>query len=125
MNNEPLMAVEGLLTALAAGDGERVLSLLSDNAAGIDEVSRRWLYGKEELAAYVRDLLAGLSELSSRLTDVHQDVLGDTAFVTAILEQTYVLEGVRQSIVVPASFGLRRDDGTWRISLFHATPLPD
>lgn len=125
MSSGPVQALEEFLSALAAGDDEGVLTLLSDNAAGIDEVSRAWLYGKQELTDYVRDLLEGLSDLSSRLTEVHEDIVGDTAFVTAILEQTYLLDGVAQRIVAPASFGLRRDGGTWRICLFHATPLPD
>ncbi len=125
MSSGPVQALEEFLSALAAGDDEGVLTLLSDNAAGIDEVSRAWLYGKQELTDYVRDLLEGLSDLSSRLTEVHEDIVGDTAFVTAILEQTYLLDGVAQTIVAPASFGLRRHDGTWRICLFHATPLPD
>ena len=90
----------GLLTALAAGDGERVLSLLSDNAAGIDEASRRWLYGGRSWRRTMR-LARGpqRAQLCDVATDVHQDVLGDTAFVTAILEQTYQWpEGVRRSI---------------------------
>lgn len=125
MPSEPVNVLTGFLSALAAGDEAGVLDRLSDNAAGIDEVTRRWLYGKEELSEYVRALLRDMSDLTSQLSSIHEDIVGDAAFVTAILEQSYVLDGVAQSIVVPASFGLRRDDGTWRVCLFHATPLPD
>lgn len=113
-----------VLVGIDAGDIARVMSAYTEDAVGIDEVSRGWMRGRDQIADYTNNLLAELSSCTSRLSDVHESVIGDVAVVTAILSQDYFWRGEAQSVEMPATIVLRRDEGEWRIMLFHALPIP-
>lgn len=82
------------------------------------------MYGRDDLAAYTETLLAAISNCRSELTDAHESVVGDVAVVTGVLRQQYDLNGEPESVEMPATFVVRRDDDRWRICLFHALPIP-
>lgn len=125
MSNTPDTAVISMLQSLDSGDRDAVVNSFDDDAQGIDELSRAWLRGADQMRAYIDGIFAATSNVRSRLVDVHVTEIGDAAFVTGILAQEYDLAGERQVISVPTTFGLRRTDGIWRVCLFHSVPLPE
>ncbi|TXH42530.1 MAG: SgcJ/EcaC family oxidoreductase [Actinobacteria bacterium] len=125
MDTHPLQTIEQVLQGIDSGNAEVILDAYADDAEGIDEVSRGWMRGRDQIAAYTRQLVADLDSCSSELVDVHEAIIGDAAVVTGILCQDYSLAGEAQSVRMPATFVLRRDSGHWRVLLFHALPIPE
>jgi ketosteroid isomerase-like protein len=52
-------------------------------------------------------------------------VWGDVGLVTFALEQSYTMDGQKQTREAPTSIVFRRQDGDWRIELIHSVPLPE
>ncbi len=125
MTDTPDGAVIAMLQALDDSDHAAVIASFDADAQGIDELTRAWLRGSEQMRSYIDGILEATSDVESRLRDIAVTQIGDAAFVTGVLEQDYDLEGERQSVVAPTTFGLRRTDGVWRICLFHSVPIPD
>lgn len=123
MSDTPQAAVEAMLARLDAGDQDAVKAAFSDDAQGIDEISCKWLRGRDQMDDYVEAIFASTSNVTSKITDVHVTDLGDGALVTGILNQTYDLDGARQEISVPTTFAVRRGDDGWGICLFHSVPV--
>lgn len=123
--NSPLDPVQQVLDGLAARDSGLVLDAYTDDIAGIDEVAKRWMYGREDLTNYTEQMLAAISNCRSELIDVNESVLGDVAVVSGILRQQYDMNGESVSLEMPATFVVRQDGGRWRVCLFHALPIPD
>lgn len=124
MSNTAQETIAQILQGIDTGDIDQVMAAYTEDAAGIDEISRGWMRGRDQIADYTANLLAELSDCTSQLTDVHEAVIGDMAVVTAVLTQNYVWSGEAQSVEMPATFVLRREDGEWRVMLFHALPIP-
>jgi ketosteroid isomerase-like protein len=103
--------------ALDANDGGGVLDTGAEDMQGVDEISRRWLRAIDDVGDYVRQLT---KMVDSTITDVHETVVGDMGMVTCWLEQDYVMEGARQHVSAPTTMCFRRDDGAWKIVLFHS-----
>ena len=125
MAEGPEGAVRAMYRALDDSDHDAVLASFDADVQGVDELSRAWLRGSDQIRSYIDGILEATSNVDSRLIDIHVTQIGDAAFVTGVLEQDYDLEGERQSVVAPTTFGLRRTDGLWRICLFHSVPIPD
>jgi len=125
ITKSPRDAVEQVFHGLAAGDAHAIMDAYTEDVSGIDEVSRRWMRGREELAAYTESTLTEISDVRSVLLEAETKEFGDCAVVTGMVEQQYVWRGEEQSILMPATFVLRRDDGRWRVCVFHAMPLPE
>lgn len=118
-------AVVAMLQELDAGHHDAVVAAFDVDAQGIDELSRSWLRGIDQMRTYIDGIFEATSDVQSQLKDVHVTEIGDAALVTGILDQDYDLSGERQSISVPTTFALRRTDGVWRICLFHSVPVGD
>jgi uncharacterized protein (TIGR02246 family) len=125
MPGELETVANGFVAALDAMDLDRMMASALDDAQGIDEISRRWIRGREELDAYMRSLMGAVSNLRTELRDVEERVWGDTGMVTCWLEQDYELDGQAQHVSAPTTIVMRRQDGEWKLALFHSTPLPD
>jgi uncharacterized protein (TIGR02246 family) len=125
MPGELETVANGFVAALDAMDLDRMMASALDDAQGIDEISRRWIRGREELDAYMRSLMGALSNLRTELRDVEERMWGDTGMVTCWLEQDYELDGQAQHVSAPTTIVMRRQDGEWKLALFHSTPLPD
>ncbi len=123
MPDSPQSALESMLAALDAGDRDTVAAAFSDDAQGIDEISCRWLRGRDQMNEYIDGIFDATANVTSAITDVHVADLGDGALVTGILNQSYDLDGDRQQISVPTTFALRRADDGWLICLFHSVPV--
>jgi ketosteroid isomerase-like protein len=115
----------GFVAALDAMDLDRMMESALDDAQGIDEISRRWIRGREELDGYLRGLMGAVSNVRTELRDVEERMWGDTGMVTCWLEQDYELEGSSQHVSAPTTIVMRRQDGEWKLALFHSAPLPE
>jgi ketosteroid isomerase-like protein len=123
MAGELTAVVQGLFDALDKGDADAIVSRIGSDAQGIDEIARRWLRGPGELTSYVQRLLGAVQDVHSEISDVHESQWGDVGLVTCMLEQDYTYEGERAHITAPTTAVLRREDGDWKIELFHSLPL--
>jgi uncharacterized protein (TIGR02246 family) len=117
--------LQGMFDALGRDDPETLIGHFSDDSQGVDEISRGWMRGREALETYLRGLLTQVKGVKSEIKDVHELVAGDIGLVTFWLEQDYTLEGQEHHISAPSSAVLRREDGEWRVLLFHSIPLPE
>lgn len=120
-----LAVINSLLDALAAGDVSAVLAHYSDDAEGIDEISRDWLRGKVHLAEYTGHLIEQISDLHSEFTHEHIANYGNVSLVTGLLHQHYTWDGERVDEEMPATIVLLRHQDSWLVRLFHALPIPD
>jgi ketosteroid isomerase-like protein len=110
--------------ALDRGDAEAMIRLGSEEMQAVDEISRRWLRGLDEVGGYLRQLMGMVKGVHSTLGDVHETVWGDTGAVSGWLEQDYTLDGIPQHVSAPTTLLFRREGDDWKIALFHSVPLP-
>jgi ketosteroid isomerase-like protein len=125
MSGQLEQVVSDFLAALDSLDVDAMLQGLTDDAQGVDEISRRWIRGKADLSAYIRQLASSVSSVRTEATDVSESVFGDVGVVTCSLDQTYTLEGQERSVSAPTTLVFRNEDGDWKLSLFHSVPLPE
>ena len=125
MAGELEAVIRGMFDGLDRNDLEAMTKDFADDAQGVDEISRHWMRGRDELNAYVGGLLTMVEDVSSELHDVRETTLDGTGILTCWLEQDYTLEGDKQHVSAPTTVVLRREDGAWKIALFHSLPLPE
>ena len=123
MAGELTAVVQELFEALDKGDADTIVARIGTDAQGVDEISRRWLRGPGELTGYVRQLIGEVQDVHSEMSDAHELAWGDIGLVTCMLDQDYMYEGQQAHITAPTTAVLRREDGEWKIELFHSLPL--
>jgi uncharacterized protein (TIGR02246 family) len=114
-----------MFDALLKKDADALARFTADDSQGVDEISRRWLRGRDEMTRYIVGLLEMVDDVESELRDVHEKVYGDVGLVTFWLEQDYTLEGERQHVSAPTTVVLRREGEAWKLALFHSIPVPE
>jgi ketosteroid isomerase-like protein len=125
MTGELKKAADGFMAALDAMDVDRMMQAVTEDAQGVDEISRRWLRGRAEFDNYLRELMASVSDVRTELKDAEERVWGDTGVLTCWLDQDYTANGAAQHVSAPTTMVLRREGGEWKMSLFHSIPLPE
>ena len=95
----------------------------SDGVTLVDEISRCWLRGRKEVEAYLLKTLAATETVKSQLGDIQCQQQGETALITAWLEQTYTIDGKQQNITAPTTAVLQLEGGQWKLVHLHALPL--
>jgi len=123
MAGELEAVVRTMFSRFDAKDYAAALQTVSQEVQAVDEISRHWMRGHDDLRQYMAQLEQAVTDVRSEIGDVHETVLGDIGLVTCWLEQDYTLEGERTHVSAPTSVVLRREDGAWRITLFHSVPL--
>jgi uncharacterized protein (TIGR02246 family) len=123
MAGEMTAVVQRMFEALDKGDVEGALGAMASEVQGIDEVSRRWMRGRDEVVGHTRDLMTRATDVHSEMHDVHESEWGDTGAVTFWLEQDYTFEEAREHVSAPTTCILRSEAGDWRIALFHSIPI--
>jgi len=117
--------LKGMFDALGRAEPELLLGHLSEDPQSIDEISREWLRGRQALERYIRGLVAQVKDVSSEIRDFHEVIVGDIGIATFWVEQDYTLGGERHHISAPSSAVLRRENGSWKVVVFHSIPLPE
>lgn len=118
--------LKGMFDALGRdADPETLLGHFSQEPQGVDELSREWMRGREALETYLRGMMTHVKDVESEIRDLHEVIMGDIGLATFWLEQDYTLEGERHHISAPSSAVLQREDGEWKILIFHSIPLPE
>jgi ketosteroid isomerase-like protein len=118
-------AARELLSALDAMDVDRMMALATEDAQGVDEISRRWMRGRGELEGYLRQLTDAVSDIRTEFRDVQERVWGDTGALTGWIDQSYTMDGASQQVSAPTTLVYRREGGTWKLAVFHSIPLPE
>ena len=113
------------VAALDSKDVDRIVESTTEDAQGVDEISRRWLRGRSELDSYLRQLMGAVSDLRTELRDAEEHVWGDIGVLTCWLKQDYTFEDNAQHISAPTTIVFRREGGEWKLALFHSVPLPE
>lgn len=119
---EPL--VRSIFEDLRRKEVDAVMRVMDDGVQGVDEISRRWLRGADELADYLGGLMTKVEDVDTDLGDVRESIFGETGVLTCWLEQDYTLEGTRQHVSAPTTILFRRREDSWKMALFHSIPLP-
>ena len=114
-----------LLELLDAMDVETLGTMVTDDVQSVDEITRGWTRGRAAVESYLSQLEGSVSDVHSRMSDVHEAVWGDVGLVTFVLDQTYTMDGQQQSISAPTSILFRREPGDWKIALIHTVPIPE
>jgi ketosteroid isomerase-like protein len=117
--------VHRLFELLDSMDIRGISAMLTDDAQGIDEISRRWMRGKAALDAYFAQLEGTVSEPKSQVSDLHATSWGEVGLVTFVLDQTYKMNGEEHRISAPTSIVFNRDNSGWKVAMIHTVPLPE
>ncbi len=121
----PEKSVIDLFAALDRLDVAAVGELLADDASMVDEITKKWMRGKDTVLASLTPTFAAMQSIRSTLSDLHTYEAVESATVTCVLDQTYVLDGTSTTITSPTTCVLRRVGGTWRMVVMHSVPLAD
>jgi ketosteroid isomerase-like protein len=105
-------------------DAEAVIQAGTEDIQVVDEISRRWMRGIDELGAYIRGLLKMVDDVHTSITDVHENSIGDIGIVTCWIDQDYSLKGEAKHVSAPTTVAFRRENEAWKVLLFHSVPLP-
>ena len=117
--------VEELLLALDAKDANRICSIVVDDAAMVDEITRGWVIGRENLRKHLEATLVNVESITSSLKDLRVREVGTFASVTCTLLQRYRFGGETVDVVAPMSLSAEHGGDGWRIVHMHAVPLSD
>ncbi len=105
-------------------DAEAIIQAGTEDIQAVDEISRRWMRGIDELGAYIRRVVNMVDDVHTSITGVHETSIGDIGILTCWIEQDYKLEGKAQHVSAPTTVAFRREKGAWKVLLFHSLPLP-
>jgi ketosteroid isomerase-like protein len=106
-------------------DMDGLAAMIADDGQGVDEISRGWMRGRDQLEAYFGQLKGMVEGVRSEISDAHVTQWSDTGVVTFVVDQTYTMGGEQQKIRAPSSITFRREGDDWKIVVFHSVPLPD
>jgi ketosteroid isomerase-like protein len=121
----PTSVVRDLFAAMDRLDFAAIRPRLAPDACGIDEISKTWLRGSDQLDGYLRQLEGAVTAASTSLRDLDERITGDTALVTCWIDQDYVYDGNAVHVSAPTTVAMRRDGGSWKITLMHTVPVPE
>ena len=125
MAGKLISVVKAMLSSFEKSDIEGVMATMGTGGQGVDELSRAWMRSGAAMRKYFKTVGGSVTNIRSKLTDVHEKVMGDVGIVTCWLEQDYKLGGKSQHISAPTTVVLHRVGGDWKIILFHSIPLPE
>lgn len=114
-----------LLMHFDAIDVEAIKAMMSDNAQGIDELSRKWLRGMESLEDYFLTVVSQMSDVHSDPSDFCVRMHGEVGIVTFMLNQSYRFAGAIYKVTAPSTVIYVREHGDWKVALVHSVAIPD
>jgi ketosteroid isomerase-like protein len=124
MAGELETAVRAVMSAYDRQAWEALSSLFTDDAQGVDELSRKWMRGRQQMNAYFNQFGPMLSDIRSDLSDFHEMISGDLGVATLWAEQDYKVNGDPVHFSGPITMVFKREGGTWKATVVHAVPMP-
>jgi ketosteroid isomerase-like protein len=121
--DSPSDLVHEMFAALDQLDFDALAASMTVDCEGIDELSRRWLRGSDEVLAQLREMESAISGIRSQISDLTERITGDTATVTCWVEQDYTYDGQDVHVSAPTTVGFRREGSRWKCCLFHSVPM--
>jgi ketosteroid isomerase-like protein len=100
-------------------------ALFTDDTQGVDEISGSWERGRAALEAHLALLGETVTDVNSKLSDLHTTTWGEVGLATFVLDQTYQMNGERNSLSAPTTMVFRRQDDGWKVALLHSVPIPE
>ena len=125
MSGELERVANAFIEDLDSLDLERMMRSVAQDVQSVDEVSRQWLRGNDEIRGYLAGLVAAVSVVHTELDGAEERIWGDTGLVTCWLKQSYTIDGNPQQVSAPTTLVFRRESGEWKLALFHSIPLPE
>jgi ketosteroid isomerase-like protein len=119
------LEVKRILELIDAMDVRGLAALFADDAQGVDEISRSRTRGRAAPDAYLARLEGSVSDVRSKLGDLHTTTWGEVGLASFVLDQTYKMDGQERSLSAPTSIVFRRQDDGWKVALVHSVPFPD
>jgi ketosteroid isomerase-like protein len=116
--------VGDVYAAMSTLDISTTAKMLSADLQATDGVTRSWLRGIDVIGEHLTNLENNLESEKSVILDLSVRNWGDTASATFIVDQEYTISGVRHQVLAPTTMVMRREDGDWKLVLFHSVPLP-
>ena len=117
--------VRRIFELVDALDTAGMAAMITDDAQGVDEISRGWMRGRAALEGYFGQLQDMVDEVRSQVSDFHATEWGGAGVVTCVVDQTYKMHGQEQRITAPTSLTFRREGDDWKLAVFHSVPLPE
>ena len=116
-------AARGFMEMFDRKDFAGMLAAATQDVQGVDEISRGWLRGRDAAASYFDMLGQAVSDIHTEVSDVHEQVWGDTALATFWVEQDYKFQGAPVHASAPITM-VFREEGGWKLALISAVALP-
>jgi ketosteroid isomerase-like protein len=117
--------VRKVFDAVDRKDFDAVHQRSDDDIQGVDEVSRKWLRGRDAADEHWRRGLMAIDDIRTELGDFSETTIGEAGLVTFWVEQDYTLDGNAVHVSGPATAVFRRRGDEWRAVLFHSVPMPE
>jgi ketosteroid isomerase-like protein len=117
--------VRKVFDAVDRKDSDALHPVMDDDIQGVDEISRKWLRGRDAADEHWRQGLLAVEDIRTKLGDFSETTFGEAGLVTYWVEQDYTLDGKAVHVSGPATAVFRRRDDEWKAVLFHSVPLPD
>ena len=124
MSGELEQVTSEFVAAIDSMDVDRIIQMATEDAEGVDEISRQWQRGRDQMEGYLRQLMGSVSDVHTKLRDEHQRVWDDAGVVTCWIDQDHNLDGKSEHVSAPTTMVFRRENGIWKLALFHSVPLP-
>jgi hypothetical protein len=115
--------VHEMMRRMDAKDWDSLNQIATDDLRGVDEISRRWIHGRNAILDNLRQ--SPVDGLRTEVRDIKETTWGDVGLVTCWIEQDYTYQGKPQHISAPTTLLFRRMGSDWRLALFHSVPLPE
>jgi ketosteroid isomerase-like protein len=125
MSGELKRVANAFIEDLDSLDLERMMRSVAQDPQSVDEVSRQWLRGNDEIRGYLAGLVAAVSVVHTEVEGAEERIWGDTGLLTCWLKQSYTMDGDSQQVSAPTTLVFRRESGEWKLALFHSIPLPE
>ena len=125
MSGELERVANAFIEDLDSLDLEHMMRWVAQDAQSVDEVSRQWLRGNDEIRGYLAGVVAAVSDVHTEVEGAEERIWGDTGLLTCWLKQSYTMDGNPQQVSAPTTLVFRRESGEWKLALFHSIPLPE
>ncbi len=110
------------LRLLDAKDEVAIHDLLAEDAQLVDEITRKWIRGRDAIGVVLRELFTRVSDIHSAAEDVHVRRWADVEVETFVLRQVYDLDGTTCWVVSPTTLVWRRTGHQWRLAVIESIP---